>query len=224
MAHEINNPLEAVGNLLYLAKLAGELSPPTRSYLEQAESQLERVSHITRQTLGFYRESAGPAEVSMSVIIDSVLRLYDNKLKNKGITVERDFDQAPPVHGLAGELRQMVANLVSNAVDALPANGKLAISVVRVSRNGTTGVELKVKDNGSGVPPENLERIFEPFFTTKADVGTGLGLWVTRQLAEHHGGTVEVESNTSGSEPGSLFTVFIPDASAAASISSGAAS
>jgi signal transduction histidine kinase len=106
----------------------------------------------------------------------------------------------------------------------LPANGKLAISVVRVSRNGTTGVELKVKDNGSGVPPENLERIFEPFFTTKADVGTGLGLWVTRQLAEHHGGTVEVESNTSGSEPGSLFTVFIPDASAAASISSGAAS
>jgi signal transduction histidine kinase len=156
--------------------------------------------------------------VSLPGIIESVLRLYDNKLKNKGITVERDFDQSPTVHGLAGELRQMVANLVSNAVDALPANGKLAISVVRASRNASSGVELRVKDNGSGIPIENLERIFEPFFTTKADVGTGLGLWVTRQLAEHHGGTVEVESRTAGPEAGSVFTVYIPDASAASTV------
>jgi PAS domain S-box-containing protein len=212
MAHEINNPLEAVGNLIFIVKSSSELHPETRAYLDHAEQQLERVSHITRQTLGFYRESAEPAEVSMSALIDSVLRLYDNKLRTKGITVERKFEQCPPVHGLAGELRQMMANLIANAADALPENGKLVLAVLPFSNNGTSGVEVRVSDNGVGIPPENMERIFEPFFTTKADVGTGLGLWVTKQIAERHGGTVRVTSKQDGPVRGSEFSIVLPHA------------
>ena len=211
MAHEINNPLEAVGNLIFLSKSSKDLSS-VHTYLEQAETQLDRVSHITRQTLGFYRESAEPSDVSMPAIIDSVLRIYENKLQNKGIAVERQYEEAPSVKGLAGELRQIVANLVSNAADALHENGRLIVSVSPAQRNGTRGVEVRVKDNGVGIPPENMERIFEPFFTTKADVGTGLGLFVTRQLTEHHGGAVTVDSKQSGESRGSEFTIFLPAA------------
>jgi len=215
MAHEINNPLEAVGNLIFLTKTAVGLPESAYSYLEQAETQLDRVSHITRQTLGFYRESAEPTEISIPAIIDSVLRIYSNKLQNKGITVEREFEErTPAIKGLAGELRQIMANLISNAADALQDNGRLIVSVAPAQRNGTRGVEVRVRDNGTGIAPENMERIFEPFFTTKADVGTGLGLFVTRQLTEHHGGTVTVESKQSGENRGTEFTIFLPTGNA----------
>ena len=210
MAHEINNPLEAVGNLIYIARSSGDLRPDTRAHLENAEHQLERVSHITRQTLGFYRESAEPSEVLMPTIIESVLRLFDNKIRNKDIRVVREFEQAPAVLGLAGELRQMVANLVSNAVDALPESGNLTLSVLPHSSNGHHGVEIRVKDDGVGIPQENVERIFEPFFTTKTDVGTGLGLWVTKQIAERHGGKVHVEFRQNGTDRFTMFSVFLP--------------
>jgi len=109
-----------------------------------------------------------------------------------------------------------MANLISNAADALHENGRLTIAVSPAQRNGTRGTEVRVKDNGVGIPPENMERIFEPFFTTKADVGTGLGLFVTRQLTEHHGGTLTVESNQFGEDRGTEFTIFLPAAHATA--------
>jgi PAS domain S-box-containing protein len=211
MAHEINNPLEAVGNLLYIVKSADELRAENRDYLLEAEHQLERVSHLTRQTLGFYRESADPSEVSVPEVIESVLRFYDSNIVNKRIKVQLSFEECPRIQGLAGELRQMMANLISNALDALPDRGLLKVSTVPVANDGLSGVEIRVRDTGCGVPAENLQRIFEPFFTTKSDVGTGLGLWVAKQIAERHGGSVLVESRTDGPDRGTQFSIFLPE-------------
>ncbi len=208
MAHEINNPLEAVGNLIYIAKTDEDLKPQTREHLELVEEQLARVSHITRQTLGFYRESAERSEVHIPALVDSVLKLYGNRLKTKGITVERNFREHPPIYGLLGELRQMMANLIANAVDALPTNGRLTISSTPHADEDGTGVEIRVADNGQGIPPENHHRVFEPFFTTKKDVGTGLGLWVAKEIAERHGGTIRLVSN--GDQQGAVFSIFLP--------------
>jgi PAS domain S-box-containing protein len=216
MAHEINNPLEAVGNLIYIAKSSTDLRQEIRAYLDEAERQLERVSYLTRQTLGFYRESAEPSQVDIPVVIDSVLNFYEYKLNVKRITVHREFGECPAIYGLTGELRQMLANLVSNALDALPFDGHLTVSAHASSNeHNSRGVEIRIQDDGCGIAPENMPRIFEPFFTTKADVGTGLGLWVTKQIAERHGGTVNVQSRTNGEERGTVFSVFLPEHHAA---------
>jgi len=209
MAHEINNPLEAVGNLLFIAKNTSSLPADIREYLTMAEQQLERVAHITRQTLGFYREPSTPHDVELASLVDSVIALYDNKLRSKGIAVERDFQDAPAVSGLSGELKQLVANLVANAADAVDLNGKLKLAIHPVSQDGRRGVEFTIEDNGPGIPAENVNRIFEPFFTTKTDVGTGLGLWVVKEIAERHGGIVEARS-LSGQKTGAIFSVFLP--------------
>jgi PAS domain S-box-containing protein len=208
MAHEINNPLEAVANLIFIVKDSPEISDRLRQHLEVAEQQLARVSHITRQTLGFYRESMTRSDVQLQAVINSVLSLYDNKLQSKNIAVECDLDGVPSVPGLAGELRQMLANLISNAADALENNGKLSIKVERLDDFDTHGVVIRVADNGPGIPAENAERIFEPFFTTKVDVGTGLGLWVAKEIAERHGGYLRLGKPVQGT--GAVFTVFLP--------------
>ena len=169
---------------------------------------MDRVAHITRQTLGFYREPVNPGKVDIPALVDSVLGLYENKMRSKNIQVERDLKAVTSISGLSGELRQLLANLVSNAIDALPSNGIVSISTKPASWDGLTGVELRVADNGPGVADENVEQIFEPFFTTKADVGTGLGLWVAREIAERHGGYLRLEK--AGNRPGAAFTVFLP--------------
>lgn len=208
MAHEINNPLEAVANLLFIVQRSPELSAESKQFLITAEQQLERVSHITRQTLGFYRESTSRSEIQLPALIDSVLKLYDNKLRSKNILVEQDLDGTPSLSGMIGELRQLIANLVSNAIDAMEENGRLTISARQAAQNGHQGTEIQISDTGQGVAPEHAERIFEPFFTTKADVGTGLGLWVAREIAERHGGMLRLENT--GQQNGSTFSIFLP--------------
>ena len=151
-----------------------------------AEQELERVSHITRQTLGFYRDSSEPGPVVLRDVLESVLRLYENKLKSKSIAVEMDLPDCPPVQALQGEIKQLMANLISNAADAVAHGGKIRISMAPADQGN--GVEIKIADNGPGVPEKNRAHIFEPFFTTKEDVGTGLGLWVSKEIAERHGG------------------------------------
>lgn len=210
VAHEINNPLEAVCNLIYLAQHTGQLSEEARGFLKMAEQELDRVSHITRQTLGFYRDSAVPAEVQLRVVVESVLKLYENKLRSKHIAVELDIAECPPVFGWQGELKQLVANLVSNAADAVAMDGRIKISVYPAANHQGNGIEFKVADDGPGVAPENRARIFEPFFTTKEDVGTGLGLWVTKEIAERHGGHVKLNSEKDNGLGGAVFTVFLP--------------
>ncbi len=211
VAHEINNPLEAVGNLVYLSRRAPDVPEKVQGFLALAEQELERVSHIARQTLGFYRDTAEPSELQMRTIIDSVISLYENKLRSKDIKIEIEALKCGPVRGLQGELRQLVGNLLSNAADAVQSGGRIKIMVKPCSLPNGEGVELSVADNGPGIPAENQARIFEPFFTTK-DVGTGLGLWVSKGIAERHGGTLTLTAGTDPGYSGALFTVFLPSA------------
>jgi PAS domain S-box-containing protein len=205
VAHEVNNPLAAVTNLIYLAIHAPEMPPSTAALLVQAEQELKRVSHITQQALGFHRESVTPESIQLEKLIDSVLAIYSNKFKSKNITVITDFDGCQPVHGIAGEIKQVISNLVSNAADAVGRGGTITVKVLCAdSRN----VLVTVEDDGPGVAPEYVDRIFEPFFTTKTDVGTGLGLWVSKEIVERHGGSITIGPGTrrNGSS-GASFTV-----------------
>jgi signal transduction histidine kinase len=199
VAHEINNPLAAVVNLVYLAKAAPDAPPSVVQPLALAEQELERVAHITRQTLGFYRESSVPELVEMPVLIESVLKLYSNKLKNKNIAIEREFCSCPPILGMPGELKQVISNLISNAADAVGTDGTITVRTWCADEQEGIGVHLTIADDGPGIAAEDLSRIFEPFFTTKKDVGTGLGLWVTKEIVERHGGSIQAGPRNDGS-------------------------
>ncbi len=211
VAHEINNPLEAVGNLIYIAKANPNAPPEIVRSLSIAEQELERVAHITRQTLGFYRESNEAEQIDIPALIDSVFRLYSNKLNSKNIRVERKFCSCPPTLGVPGELKQVISNLVSNAIDAVAPNGKIFLRLQSVEDSNGGRIQIVIEDNGPGIPTEHLDRIFEPFFTTKKDVGTGLGLWITKEIIERHGGTITVSSpNGNGPGTGAAFVIDLP--------------
>jgi PAS domain S-box-containing protein len=211
VSHEINNPLEAIGNLIYLARTSPALPETVTEQLHQAEQELARVSHIARQTLGFYRESTLPTSVHIPVLVESTLKLYSNKLQHKQIKLRLALAECPPITGLAGEIQQLVSNIISNAIDALPYDGTLAIdTALATTQFGARSIRLTVEDDGPGIASENLGRIFEPFFTTKQDVGTGLGLWVCKEIAERHGGTVQAHSKNENGSTGAVFTVLLP--------------
>ncbi len=204
VAHEINNPLEAVVNLLYIAKVSPGATPELIANLTLAEQELERVAHITRQTLGFYRESNTPSQIDLASVIQPILRLYSNKIAAKEIQLDFSVSDPPPVLGVAGELKQVISNLVSNAIDAVAMGGRIAIRCGRSENAAGQLAEILIEDDGPGVAPELLERIFDPFFTTKQDVGTGLGLWVVKEIVSRHGGSIQVRpaSQTNGLKRG----------------------
>jgi PAS domain S-box-containing protein len=210
VAREINNPLEAVGNLIYIAKGTPGMPPAAAEQLVLAEQELERVSHITRQTLGFYRESKVQERVDVPALVESVLKLYSNKFMTKNIVIERDFSECPPIQGLSGELKQVVSNLISNAADAVGENGTIRVKLLCVENADGRVVQVMIEDNGPGIAVEHRDRIFEPFFTTKKNVGTGLGLWVTKEIVERHGGTIEVHSREDKLAGGAVFAVLLP--------------
>ena len=209
VAHEINNPLEAVGNLLYLALHEQGLPAVSKRYLGLASEELRRVGHIVSQTLGFYRESGAPQQVDISVLVNEVLSLYQRKLDARQIRVTRSMESVI-VDGVAGELRQVVANLLSNALDAMEPYGVLAIEV----RTQRDELRLSVSDTGHGIATPLLEHIFEPFFTTKKDVGTGLGLWVSKGIVEKHHGRLDVVSSQNAEDHGTAFVMTLPRAGA----------
>jgi PAS domain S-box-containing protein len=206
VAHEINNPLEAAVNLVYLTKMNPALPEDAVRQLTQVEQELDRVAHITRQTLGFFRDKNAPGPVKLEAIIDSVLRIYANKMASKNITIHRRFEDCPPISGIESEIKQVVSNLISNAADAATTGGVVTITLETSEKAGNTTVHLRVEDDGPGVPDEHRDRIFEPFFTTKQDVGTGLGLWVSREIIERHGGTIELVKREDGAQ-GAAFSV-----------------
>jgi PAS domain S-box-containing protein len=208
MAHEINNPLAAVTNLVFLAKGNPDTPRAVERQLAQAEHELERVAHITRQTLGFYRESGTPERVDIPALVESVLRIYQNKLVEKDIHVESNVAGCPSVEGLIGELRQAVSNLVANAIDAVNTGGRIIVSAHPAADDPDETVELIVADNGPGISAEHKDRLFEPFFTTKRDVGTGLGLWATKGIVERHGGRIEILPRNG--ETGAAFAIQLP--------------
>ena len=213
VAHEINNPLEAVINLLYIARSSAESSADLRDLLGQAEQELDRVAHITRQTLGFYRDPNQPENVQMSSIVEDVLKLYGNKIHTRRISFESSFEDCPAIWGVRGELKQVVSNLLSNAIDAVPESGRIRLSCSRLKKDESEMVEFIIEDSGSGVAPEHVSQIFDPFFTTKKDVGTGLGLWVTREIVERHGGTIELLPHGTGQDlGGAAFVLRFPRA------------
>ncbi len=209
VAHEINNPLEAVVNLIYLVKSSPDIPPAASETLALAEQELERVAHLTRQTLGFYRESNVPEPFVLPDLIRTVLKLYSSRLRKKNISVECKFGECPPIYGIAGELKQVLSNLISNAADAVSRNGKIVISLECIEGPTGTVAQLVVEDDGTGIAVENIDRIFEPFFTTKEDVGTGLGLWISKEIVSRHGGTILARPRDQ-SRPGAAFVVHLP--------------
>jgi PAS domain S-box-containing protein len=218
VAHEINNPLEAVGNLIYLAKRTLAMPPDAAEYLNLAEQELERVSHIARKTLGFYREFRVPEMIDMKELVEYVLRMHTNRLEAKGIHLERQYGECPPVKGLPGELKQAVSNLVSNAAEAVDNDGTIRVKLGCVDGPAGTFIQIRVEDNGPGIATQYRDRIFEPFFTTKKDVGTGLGLWVTKEIIDRHKGTIDTPRPVNGSLGGAVFNVLLPVGEAASTL------
>jgi PAS domain S-box-containing protein len=209
VAHEVNNPLEAVVNLVYLAKAAPGAPPSVVEPLIQAEEELERVAHITRRTLGFYREAVVPELIDIPDLVESVLRLHSNKLKTNDIKIVREFDECPLVQGVPGEIKQVISNLITNAAEAVGHDGTITVKTWCVDEPDGQVVHVAVEDDGPGIDDQDVERIFEPFFTTKKDVGTGLGLWVTREIVVRHGGTIQVNPRKDGTG-GAVFRVLLP--------------
>ncbi|MFP5234613.1 MAG: sensor histidine kinase [Acidobacteriota bacterium] len=216
IAHEINNPLEALTNLLFLLRNFSDLTPAALRYLEMAEHETRRISEIAQQTLRFYRQSTLPQRATLAELIDSVLDLYRSRLNTLEIDVKRDYDPAETLFCFSGEIRQVVANFVGNATDAMSAGGRLRIRARRsrdwhnLRRNG---LRITFADSGAGMEPDTLSRIFEAFFTTKEDTGTGLGLWVSQEIIAKHGGSVRVRSRiaATGRPSGTVFQIFLPD-------------
>jgi PAS domain S-box-containing protein len=211
IAHEINNPLEAVTNLVYLMRQDAGIKPDTRDMLRLADEQLARVNHIAKQTLGFYQDRNVPEAVDMVQTLEGLLSILQSRINAKQLRIERDYENACLLKGFRGELRQVLSNLLTNAIDASPSGGKLIVRV-KPERNGSQvdRVYIEVEDFGSGILPADRERIFEPFFTTKSDFGTGLGLWVTKELVEKHGGTIAFRSNSQNGHSGTCFSVMLP--------------
>ncbi len=215
IAHEINNPLESLTNLFYLIQSHAGLDETARFYAGLADKELRRVAHITRQMLGFYRESARPVPVSVAEILDSVLEAYVGKLQSKSIAVEKKFSTGGVVEGFPFELRQLFANLVGNAIEASAEHSLIRLRLREStdwSRGARRGVRVAIADNGFGIPPECRARVFDAFFTTKGESGTGLGLWVCRGIVQKHDGTIRFRSSTRPSRRGTLFSVFLPAA------------
>ena len=212
IAHEINNPLEAVTNLLYLINEEKDLPAQARSFTHLAQQELARVSQIATQTLRFYRQPTARTAVRVSEQLDSVLKLYQGRLTSAGVEVIRDYRAAVPLLAFEGELRQVFTNLVGNALDASRSGGKMTLRTREATdwRTGRKGIRVIVADSGHGMSRETVRRIFEPFFSTKGITGTGLGLWVTLGIIQKHEGRVKVRSSESPEHHGTVFSVFIP--------------
>jgi PAS domain S-box-containing protein len=205
VAHEINNPLESVTNLLFLAQASQSLDSETQIYLATAERELARLSNITRLTLGFVRTSASADETEMADVVNEVLSIFNHRFETKGVKVERQYEPDVTITIAPHELRQIVTNLIANAADAVGIEH--AHIRIRIAREEDKAV-LEVEDNGEGIDPIHLPRIFEAFFSTKEEVGTGIGLWVTRELVEKNGGRISASSSTEVSLPSGATTQF----------------
>jgi PAS domain S-box-containing protein len=208
IAHEINNPLAAVMNLLYLLreKISDEEG---RGFLAKAEDELGRVSHIAKQTLGYYREHAAASPASLSAIAEHAIAIYEPRCTAAGITIKRSIRPTEKVVLRRGEMMQVISNLLVNSIYAMPEGGMLSICVDHAATEGG-GVVLTVEDDGVGIDEKDLPRVFDAFFTTRATVGTGIGLFVAKQFVEGHGGRITIESGGRPGKQGTAVRVFLP--------------
>lgn len=218
IAHEINNPLAAITNLFYLLRGHPSLDEDARQIAAMAEQQLERVSHITRQTLSFYRESKQPIAIPVSDLIEDVLTLQESAMRSSGIQVKKDYCPGCVVKGFPAELRQVFLNLIGNAVQAMPEGGTLSVNVREATdwtRRPLRGTAVSILDTGAGIKPEDAEKIFQPFFSTKSTKGTGLGLWISKGIVQKYDGRISFRSHRRGESSATCFRVFFPKTSAA---------
>jgi signal transduction histidine kinase len=209
IAHEINNPLEAVSNLLFLMR-ENQQPETIRQYLGAAEQELARVGEITKQTLRFYREPSQPVETDLAAVLHSVLTLYRSHLMSAGIEVKHKLlVPSAMVLSSPGELRQVIANIVGNAIDAMRTGGHLHVRIAGEMNDHR--VRLTIADTGSGIPADILPTIFEPFVTSKGETGTGLGLWITKEIIQKNGWSIRVRSSRNQGRSGTVFSILIPD-------------
>jgi PAS domain S-box-containing protein len=217
IAHEINNPLEAITNAFYLLRNHPSLDEEARYYAQLGEAELARVGHITKQTLGFYRESQHPVNVPIAEILDDVLQLQSRQLVMSRITLDKRYFTEGEIRGFPVELRQVFLNLVSNAIQAMPHGGNLRIRMGthRNEGNGRTDLYISVCDTGMGIRPEHAKHLFEPFFTTKSTKGTGLGLWISKGIIQKYEGKIHFRSINFKDKQMTSFRVILPGVSPA---------
>jgi PAS domain S-box-containing protein len=213
IAHEINNPLEAITNAFYLIRDHPSLDDEARYYAQLGEQELLRVSHITRQTLSFYRESQQAVPVSIPELLDNVLELHARRLQLSGVALEKIYESTTHIHGFPVELKQVFLNLIGNAVQAMPEGGRLRIHVYEGTdwKTFSPGVSISVGDTGSGISPEHARRLFEPFFSTKETKGTGLGLWISKGIIQKYDGSIRFRTVKLASGNVTCFRVFLPE-------------
>lgn len=224
IAHEINNPLESITNTFFLLRDHPSLDEEARYYAKLGEEELLRVSHITRQTLGFYREAKDPVQVSLAQILDDVVDLQLRRFDFDKIVIDRRYDSRGMIHGFPVELKQVFLNLIGNATQAMPNGGTLRLHVMNCGQHGKYcgGIFVSVIDTGCGISPEHARKLFEPFFTTKSVKGTGLGLWISKGIVQKYGGTIRFRSLRRPSGNITCFQVFLPDGGAHAAATSAA--
>jgi PAS domain S-box-containing protein len=213
IAHEINNPLESLTNLVYLLQRNESLDNSARNYLRLAQGELHRAAHVTKQMLAFHRHSSNPEIVNLTELLDTVLDLYSPAARSAGVSVVRRYEGVNTICAFPEEIHQVFANVIRNAIEAVPQGGTITLHVFASQEwNGVRrpGARVVIADTGSGISPENRERIFDPFFTTKGENGTGLGLWISGGIILKHGGSIRVRSSTRCDHSGTVFNVFLP--------------
>jgi two-component system CheB/CheR fusion protein len=212
LAHEINNPLQAVANLVTIWAQSPGLDAQGQAYAAMAESELRRLSHLTQQSLSFYRESIVPIPVNIEETIDSVLSIYEKRIEAKGIQVTKRYrSDGAMIKSYPGEIRQVLSTLLLNAMEAVDTGGTIEVRVRKASHwhnPAIQGVRVTISDNGVGISAANVPRIFEPFFTTKGENGTGLGLWVASGIVDRSGGSILTRSSVDPSRHGTCFSIF----------------
>jgi PAS domain S-box-containing protein len=214
IAHEINNPLAAVMNSLYLALMDEDLSAGTRQYLQTAEQELARAAHVTTQTLQFHRQTSAPRRVDLGEVMDSAFALFATRFNTSDVLVEREYETRTLLYCCGDELRQVFANMLSNALDAMRQGGRLRIRIREAhgwpAGARVPGLRVSLGDTGQGIPAEVMARLFEPFLSTKEATGTGLGLWVSEGIVKKHKGRIQVRSRVAGAHRGTVFSMFFP--------------
>ncbi len=205
LMHEIRNPLEAVGNLTYLAGEEAENAEAVRMYIRRIEEQLATLNHIANQTLGFARTSHSPQQVRLSTLAEAALRIHQGTMQAKQIHIVKDLPEDLVAEIYTTEMLQVISNLIVNSLDALPRDGTLFVRL----RKRSSEIHLVVADNGHGIPAENIDQVFEPFFTTKK-IGTGLGLALSKRIVEHNRGRISLRSSVRPGKSGTTFKISLP--------------
>jgi PAS domain S-box-containing protein len=214
IAHEIHNPLDSVGNLLYLLQHEPK-QEEAKHFLEIAQTELARVTQISRAMLSLYRESRAPVPVNLRDMLDDLLLLMESRFNSLGVHVSTELPPEITVDGYPAELRQVFTNLITNAAEAAGQGGDVTVRVIpqvpdpSPSAWRPAGAIVEITDNGPGIAPEIQDRLFQPFFTTKGEGGTGLGLWVSQGIIRKHGGTIRLDNHADGSGHGAIATVFL---------------